>query len=98
MAMCHQPDRFDQKNQGLETLDGLTNDSIFFLLRFSTPSSQKSLAQNRMTPWWPEGSTACLEQDERIESGWANRLERAEGFIFLELKCESALCRSCLGP
>lgn len=86
VAICHQPDRFDQKNRGLETLDRLTNDSLFFLLGFSAPSLQKSLARNRMTPWWPEGSTACLECDERTELGWANRLEKAEGFIFLELK------------
>lgn len=91
VAMCHQPDRVDQKNRGLETLDRLTNDSIFFLLRFSTPSSQKSLAQTRMTPWWPEGSTACLEWDERRDLGWASRLEKAEVSLFLELQCESAL-------
>lgn len=98
VATCHQPDRFDQKSRGLETLDRLTNGSIFFLLRLSTPSSQKNLAQNRMTPWWPEGSTACLEWDERTESGWANRLEGTERFIFLELKCESALHRLSWDP
>lgn len=52
--------------------DKLINDSVFFLLSFSNQSAQKSLARNR--PWWPEGSTACVEWDERRELGRATQV------------------------
>lgn len=63
--MYHQPDKLDQSTRGLKHLTNLQI-TVFFLPSHWDQSAQKSLARNRMTPWWPEGSTACMEWDERM--------------------------------